>query len=300
MPSSLITFLQNNPNCIKADLFSIVLPTGTTMYMTEGEFDIVVPTGTAGWSGPTTIFYATQYGRWSRGQIESSASFSFEAGTMDLTCIAQQTNLYPGTSVGILSAALNGLLDAATINVYTAYMPLNHYGNVSNGIETKFAGQLTNIEEINRNQAKFNCADYLYLLNVKVPSRIIQSNCPWSFADSNCNANAAAYTTTFTAKTGSTNWTLVPTTAFTQAAGYFNQGVVKCTGGNNSGLSASVKSHASGNLTVMLPWIMPIAAGDTFSVIAGCDKSATTCTQKFNNLIHFGGMPLVPVSTSSI
>jgi uncharacterized phage protein (TIGR02218 family) len=300
MPSTLIAFLQANPNCIRADLFTISLPNGQTLLATSGQFDITIPTATPGWTGTTTTFSAGVWGTWTRGAITSDASFDLHSNTMDLTCVPQQGTLFPGTAAGILSAALAGLFDACEVVVQTVYFPLGRYGNVSAGVETKFVGQITTIQDIGRTIVKFQAADYCYLLNMKVPSRIIQSNCPWGFADANCSLAASTYTTNFTAATGSNGFSLTPTVAFTQAAGYFTQGVVKCLTGANNGLSQCVKLHAGGTLTVMYPWLFTPAVGDTFSVIAGCDKSVTTCTQKFNNLVHFGGMPLVPVPQSAV
>jgi uncharacterized phage protein (TIGR02218 family) len=302
MPSGLRTFLQANPNCLKADLFAVALPTGTMMYATEGEWDITVPSGTPGWTGLTKIFSSTTYGRWSRGAITSEAGFNLNANSMTLTCVPQQGTAFPGASVGLLSAAANGLFDASTVSVFTAYMPANGYGNVSAGVETKFFGFIEKVSKLNRTGVEFEVQDPLYLLNEKVPKRLIQSGCPWSFGDGNCNppGGIAAYTQAFTAKSGSTQWVLTPVTAFSQAAGYFTQGVVKCVTGANAGLSQTVKLHASGNLTVTSPWILPVAAGDTFSVVAGCDKSASTCAQKFTNQLHFGGAIDVPVPIQAI
>jgi uncharacterized phage protein (TIGR02218 family) len=306
MPSSLLTFLQTNPNCLRADLFSIVLPTGQTLNVTDGQWDITVPSGTGGWAGSTTTFYATNYGVWSRGAITSEASYSFNSNTMSLSCVPQQGTAYPGLSVGMLNAALNGLFDAAAVNVYTAYMPMGGYGNVSNGIETKFYGTITKISNINRTKVEFDVADPNYLLNMKVPTRLFQSTCPWSFADSNCTLAAANYTVSFTATSSSTQSVLFPTVAFTQAAGYFTQGVVTCVGGGNNGLSQTVKLHAT-TLTMMVPWLLPVSSGDSFSVIKGCDKTATTCalTKKANgtltdNILNFGGQPFTPPPSTAI
>jgi uncharacterized phage protein (TIGR02218 family) len=300
MPVGLITHLLTNPSCIRADLFTINLPSGQILCATDGQFDITVPSGTPGWSNQTTTFYSSKWGMWSRAAITSDASFDLHSNTMDMTCIPQLGTTYPGTATGILNAALNGLFDAASIMVQTVYMPLGNYGNVSVGVEAKFWGQITSITEISRNKIIFQCADYCYLLNVKVPTRIIQANCPWGFADSNCGLSMATYTTTFSAATGSTEWLLIPTVAFGEAAGYFTQGVIKCLTGANSGLSQAVKLHASGNLQVVYPWIFPLSVGDTFSVIAGCDKSLTTCGQKFSNQVRFGGMPLVPAPQAAV
>jgi uncharacterized phage protein (TIGR02218 family) len=300
MPSSLISWLAANPNCVRADIFTIYLPNGQFLLATDGQFDITIPAGTPGWTNPTATYSASLWGQWSRGAITSDASFDCHSNTMDLTCIPQLGTTFPGAPTGILNAALNGLFDACGIMVQTVYFPLGQYGNVSAGVETKFWGQITDIQSIARTSVKFQCADYCYLLNVKVPTRIIQSNCPWGFCDVNCGLTAATYTTNFTAATGTTGWTLIPATAFTQAAGYFTQGVVKCLSGANIGLSQCVKLHASGQLQVMYPWLFTPAVGDTFSVISGCDKSITTCGQKFSNKIKFGGMPFVPPPQNAV
>lgn len=270
------------------------------MCVTEGQFDIVVPSGTPGWTGSTTTFKASEYGKWSRGAITSEASFDLSANEMSLTCVPQPTTVYPGTTAGILSCAYQGLFDAATVSVFTAYMPVGSYGDVSNGIETKFFGYIEKITKINRTMVQFSVQDPLFLLNEQIPKRLIQSSCPWSFGDSNCKANAASYTQAFTLKSGSTQSLLTPTTAFTQPNGYFSQGIVTCTSGNNAGLSATVKVHASGNLELTTAWILPVAAGDTFSVVAGCDKTTSTCAAKFNNLINYGGCIAVPVPIEGV
>jgi len=317
MPNSLIEFLAANRNCQKADLFAITLPTGQTIYITSGQWDITVPFGTPGWNGnedpslgfQTTTFSALGFGKWTRGTITSEASFSLAAGKMSLTCAPAAGITYPGLNAGLLKAALNGLFDGSLITVWTVYMPAgppgSGYGAVSAGVETKFFGTITSIAAVDRVHVEFSCSDPLYLLNMKVPMRLIQSTCPWSFADSNCAVagGAAAFTQAFTADTPSTQWTLVPTSLFTgarAAAGYFEQGTVKCLTGNNKGLAQTIKTSANNALGMMVPWLLPIQAGDTFSVIAGCDKSAGTCQLKFNNLIHFGGAPYCPVPTTAI
>lgn len=306
MPASLITFLQTNRNIVKADCFVITLPTGAVLYVTEGQWDISFPIGTPGWTGGNVTFKANQYGRWQRGPITSEAGFNLASNTMPLTCIPQQGTAYPGLSIGILNAALNHLFDAATVWVYTAYFAVGSYGNVSVGVETKFQGTITRIPEIGRNKLVFECADPIYALNLKIPSRLMQTNCPWSFCDTNCTLAASDYTVNFTASGASTQSALTPTSAFTQAAGYFSQGVVTCLTGANAGLSATVKTHASGVLTLMVPWFLPVSSGDTFAVIKGCDKTLTMCTSTVkpggsvvNNSANNGGTPFAPVPSTA-
>lgn len=311
MPSTLVSFLQTTSakNILKADLFAIKLPTNTTFYATEGQFPITIPSGTAGWSGSTTTFHAKEYGRWSRGPITSEASFGLESNSMSLTCVPQPSTTYPGLTIGILNAALNGLFKAATVNVYTVYMPRGGYGNVSYGVETKWFGTIEKMNLLKRNKVTFDCADPLFALDLKIPTRLFKASCYKDFAgaDGECGLNAADYTVAFTAASGSTQTLLTPSSAFTQAAGYFTQGVVICTAGANVGLSQTVKLHASGNLTLMNAFILPVTAGDTFSVIAGCDKSQTACATRkkangtaVNNLANYPGTDYVPPPSNAI
>lgn len=309
MPSTLITFLQQNPNCAKADLFQIDLPNGNWMFVTEGQFDITIPTATPGnaW-GVAVTFLASEFGKWSRGPITSEAGFNLSANSMTLTCVPSAATLYYGSSSPLLSCAYQGLFDAAQVTVWTAYFPTNSYGTVTPGIEKKFFGYIEKINKINRVMVEFEVQDPFYLFNEKVPKRLIQSPCPWSFCDGNCGLTASNFTVSFTAKTGSTQSILTPTTAFARSAGYFTQGVVTCLTGQNAGLSATVKLHdTSGNLELVYPFILPVAAGDTYSVVKGCDKTTAMCAASIeasgtsiNNLNNYGGAIAVPVPVSGV
>lgn len=309
MPISLIDYLSANANNFVADLFQISLPNGQTINATSGQWSITVPSGTNGWvtgggsSLPTTTFSAIDFGIWSRGAITSEAGFNLNTNTMDLTCQPSSINtLYPGLNMPILQAALNGLFDFALVNVWTVYMPLGSYGDVSNGVETKFTGQIAETTEINSTHVTFSVGDPFYLLNLKIPTRTFKPDCAWNFGDGNCNppGGITAFTQAFTAASGSTVWSLTPATSFSQAAGYFTQGIVTCISGANAGLSQTVKLHASGVLTMMNPWLIAPNVGDTFSVVAGCDRTPTMCQNKFNNLINFGGTTFVPPASQAV
>jgi len=310
MPQSLIDFKLANKNCQVADLFAVTnLRNGQAFYTTSGWGDITLTeyvaspeSGTPGWTGSTTTFYATKYGRWKRGVITSEAGFDLKSNSMELTCeISDPLTAFPGLALGMLGGAFNGMFDRAQVAVYTAYF--NTYGDTSAGIETQFSnGFIDSNKEIDRNHVVFEVQDFLYLCDQKIPARIVQAGCQWSFCDSNCTLSASDFTVTFTAANSSTTTTLTPQTAFTQAAGYFSQGVVTCTSGGNQGLKQTVKLHdSSGNLQMTIPWLVPITDTDTFSVIKGCDKSSSMCGAQIkangdavNNLVHFSGAPSVP------
>jgi uncharacterized phage protein (TIGR02218 family) len=83
------------------------------------------------------------------------------------------------------------------------------------------------------------------------------------------------------------------------AAGWFAQGTLTWLSGGNAGEKASVKGDrpGEGGLRALGLWQEPgrrVAAGDRFRVVAGCDKRAETCREKFGNLINFRGFPHIP------
>lgn len=82
------------------------------------------------------------------------------------------------------------------------------------------------------------------------------------------------------------------------APGWFSGGRLVWDSGANAGVEGHVKTHAApgGSATVEL-WLtppMPVAAGDGFTVTAGCDKTAETCRDRFANLLNFRGFPHMP------
>ena len=72
---------------------------------------------------------------------------------------------------------------------------------------------------------------------------------------------------------------------------FFAQGILTMTSGAASGLKTNVKTMTSAGLQLLLPLGRTPAVGDTFTVSAGCAKTAATCQYKFNNLVNFGGFP---------
>jgi hypothetical protein len=77
-------------------------------------------------------------------------------------------------------------------------------------------------------------------------------------------------------------------------SGYFDYGVLTFTTGLNTGLSMEVKSYTVGQIVLQLPFPYAVAAGDTYSLTAGCDRSFATCKDRFNNVLNFRGEPYVP------
>ncbi len=82
------------------------------------------------------------------------------------------------------------------------------------------------------------------------------------------------------------------------ASGVFTQGRLVFTGGASAGFATEVKVHRLEAGVVRLElWQRPpepVAAGETFRVTAGCDKSFATCRDRFGNSVNFRGFPHMP------
>ncbi len=80
----------------------------------------------------------------------------------------------------------------------------------------------------------------------------------------------------------------------TYAQGYFTYGLVTWLTGQNAGYKMDVRQSSPGSITLALPMTYPIAVGDTFTIVAGCDKTTSTCRQRFGNFVNFRGEPYIP------
>ena len=82
------------------------------------------------------------------------------------------------------------------------------------------------------------------------------------------------------------------------SAGWFDRGLLRWTSGNNLNqqveVDLQVKAGTQDKIRIWLPMPSPIAAGDTFSIIAGCDKQFVTCREKFSNSVNNRGFPHIP------
>ena len=76
--------------------------------------------------------------------------------------------------------------------------------------------------------------------------------------------------------------------------GYYGNGILTFTSGNNSGLSFQIKSWDGITLTLDMPLFAPPADGDTFLISPGCGHNVFDCLNKFNNLDNHRGFPTIP------
>lgn len=159
-------------------------------------------------------------------------------------------------------------------------------------LKGRFVGR-TDVDELYLTSCTMRVKSALELLNIQLPRNLLAPNCLNTLYDSMCGLNKASYAVNLTAQAGSTKNAIV--TGLSQPDGYFSQGTIECLTGANAGTKRTVKTYAGGTATLFLPFLFAVNPGDTFVIYPGCDKTLTTCQNRFNNLSKFRGMPFIPV-----
>ena len=87
-----------------------------------------------------------------------------------------------------------------------------------------------------------------------------------------------------------------------QEENWFATGFIEGGIGTNYEIRSILASHWDGaylNLTLNTPFLH-VAPGDPLQCVTGCDLESTTCDQKFDNLLNFGGFVDVPDANLSL
>jgi hypothetical protein len=70
--------------------------------------------------------------------------------------------------------------------------------------------------------------------------------------------------------------------------------------GANTAASRTVANMGGGWVYVKLAFLTPVLPGDEFQLLPGCDRTLATCSNVFNNAVHFGGFPYIPTPETAV
>ena len=157
------------------------------------------------------------------------------------------------------------------------------------------------IGEIRRGRMSFvaEMRSMAHVLNQQV-GRIFQGSCDAALGDARCkvdlDAPAFQGSGTITALLRDRAFTADGLSGF--GAGHFSRGIVSWTSGDNAGRQAEISQHevADGAVRIILleAPVLEISVGDSFEIVAGCDKRRQTCRDRFSNIANFRGFPDIP------
>jgi uncharacterized phage protein (TIGR02218 family) len=181
----------------------------------------------------------------------------------------------------------NGLWDEATVEVMECI-----WSDLSKGTRVLVKGELG---EVTFDEMSYKAE--LLGVTTKLTNnlgRIFSPGCDALLGDTRCGKDLTAFTfpVTITSVTDRDTFT---DSALVQTTGYFDYGLITWTTGLNIGTSHEIKTYTTGGAIVLfLPTLYDVAVGDEANIIAGCDKSFTTCNSKFGNADRFRGFPHMP------
>lgn len=187
-----------------------------------------------------------------------------------------------------------GLFDNALIEIYRVNWQ---------DPEQRVLMRYGNLGEVSRSRHHFRAEVRGLAHELQQPKgRIIQFGCDADLGDGRCKVNLdqAGYRTNngVVANVSASPRLFGATGLGAYANNWFTRGLITWLTGANAGRKAEVKLHSkdgsSARIELWQRMAEPIAPGDTFLIVAGCDKQFSTCKAKFDNVANFRGFPHVP------
>lgn len=142
-----------------------------------------------------------------------------------------------------------------------------------------------------------------YYLNQKIGD-LTSRTCRHNLGDARCRVNLTNYTRTYTIASITERYITVTDLVNppVQTNHYYANGLITMTSGANIRRSLEVSGYQIGTgnpatsaiFSLYEPPFIKLNIGDTFSAVAGCNKDLSTCSEKFGNVVNFGGEPFVP------
>jgi uncharacterized phage protein (TIGR02218 family) len=261
-PSSVVDFLNSSPRTgLIANLFTFSLLSGPVYTFTD-------------WRRPLTVAgvtYAAGPPRLQRGTI------SVERGMM----VSTQKVTFQEANAEFITMLAQGYFRRALYSMDRMFAPMPAPGApiVWTQPFNRFTGRLNSIDRLTRTSAEITIKSMMDDLDNEFPRSVIQCDCDAVLYDNRCGLNVNSFKTAGVVAAGSTKNTLLSN--LTQADVYYTQGYLTFTSGPMSGLSYMVKSYASQTVNPAQPFLVVPAAGTTFNIFAGCDKTLPTCISKF-------------------
>jgi uncharacterized phage protein (TIGR02218 family) len=157
--------------------------------------------------------------------------------------------------------------------------------------------------DIGRSKVALRVKSLMNLLAIQqMPRRLYGASCTHVFGDAMCGYDRVAGKNALGVSTGVGQITVTSALNGGQGAiicadpvpSVYNEGTVIGATGANSGFTRTICNITDTRIGIFKAFLFPIAIGDTFTVLPGCDHTTNTCLNSFNNLRRHGGFPYVP------
>lgn len=179
---------------------------------------------------------------------------------------------------------LAGLWDYATIYIFEV-----NYNDYSMGISKLRRGRIGQVSR-GRNQFNAELLGLTWVYTAHTICEVTQPGCRATFGDERCTYNVGGTAVTGTVDGYDYDTLLITDAARVEAADFFAFGKLTFTSGENNGLTFEVRRYSVGEIYLQVETPYPVAVGDSYQLVRGCDKKFTTC-QAYGNQLNFRGEP---------
>lgn len=293
-PGALAALLNSGAPLNKCDLYTVTLANGSVYLWTSAEAPFAAPNSMVWGLGPGI---ERSRCKWATG---------VEVDTLTLNLVTDAARPVPIAGQPLLAYIRAGGFADARVQLDRCFWGAGDAGPV--GALLWFVGRVADVPQIDRYGCTLSIKSELSRLAVQIPRDVFSAQCGRTVYDSECQVSRTAYVQSGTATAASSVGNTRFAANLTAVSGMYNLGTLTFTGGANTGISRTVKwsnDQVAGGITydtalglggvqLLSPLPQPVAVGDTFTVVPGCDGLQSTCSAKFNNLIRFKGQPYIP------
>ncbi len=129
-----------------------------------------------------------------------------------------------------------------------------------------------------------------------LPRRTFGKSCSWELGGDECGVNLDLFKETLPIDTVNINGLQLTHPNFaTHPDGWFDSGVAV----TDLDEFVFIVKHIGDTITIMTRF-QQISEANELRVFAGCDKQASTCKDKFNNICNFSGFPYIPTNNPAL
>ena len=305
--SALSTYLNSAANLaiMQVDLYTFALTSGEVLRWSGSDMALTVPAvgfpvGSINHGADHTFALGPRFGR-----SKVTTKIGVQPAELDIEIIAGANDLV-GT-FPIAEAVRLGIFDGATVELDRLFAPPQASGSgaldTSLGTLLWFYGRVADCD-VGRSMIAIKVKSLMNLLAIQqMPRRLYGASCTHIFGDAMCGYDRVAGKNALGTSTGNGQATVTAAAGTTQGlitctgavAAIYNEGTITGATGANTGYRRTIANLGSGSqIGLFKAFLFPIAIGDTFTVLPGCDHTMATCNGTYQNLGRNGGFPYIP------
>lgn len=271
-------YLHSRTQFVKCDLYELTLQSGLVFRYANYDMDILLPDGR---------YFSHKGPQFKRDRTKLSSEITVDK--MNISVYVDSSDKIGNTPM--MHIAHNGGFDETKLSLLKCFMDTP---GVVVGTVEMFTGYV-DVKDGGGLEMSWEVKSSVQKLNVDYPKDKYYPTCPYSLYDKGCGLNVDNYIT-FGTITSVNNYQDFNTN-ISKPDGYYEQGGIEWLSGPLAGVVAPIKTstNSNGRIVMLIPLDAAPEVGNTFKVYPGCNKTPSTCKEKFNNFLKNRATPYIPL-----